>query len=239
MEAEYLAIDGSVVAVEADARLGDRVTRTGWATVPALMQGHPFSAYPPGHSKVVEDAVRADFPDLDVRDEKELSLKGGTLRVARVETPKSGSRKSLTIGAWEGRGGCLTTSIVGGDVEKLVEIFDSLAFRDSRRGVVVDSPVLPQPRPPEVLQEVEGLGVLSIRPAVASELERVPRAEGQRTKHGEVFRVRSGSNALLFLGKAAVARVQPPPDAELDRVSEVVDGLRVSWRPRGDRRPER
>lgn len=95
------------------------------------------------------------------------------------------------------------------------------------------------PRPPELLQEVRELGVLAIRPAVAVELERIPRAAGHRTRHGELFRVSSDSRALLLLGKSSVVRFQPHADAPLDRLSEVVDGLRVEWTPRARRRPQR
>lgn len=63
MEAQRLAIDGSIVTVEVEAELGP-ATATGWAVVPSLMQAHPFSIYPAGHSRVIEKAVRANLADL-------------------------------------------------------------------------------------------------------------------------------------------------------------------------------
>jgi len=239
MDAQYLAIDGSVVSVEADADLATPVTCTGWAIAPSLMQAHPFTVYPPGFSKVMEDAVRTNFSEVEFLSDEEFSLKGGTLRVGEVEAPRDGGPQRLTVGAWEGRNGCLTTSLSGGKRSRLVEVFDTLQFTDSERGVYVDSPVQTRPRPPEVIQEVPELGVLAIRPAVASELERVPRAEGRSTRHGEVFRVRSDSNALLFLGRASVVRIQPHTADADDRLAEVVEGLRVEWAPRTRRRPPR
>lgn len=239
MEAQYLAIDGSKVSVEADAELDTPVTGTGWAVAPSLMQAHPFTIYPAGHSKVMENAVRENFPDFDLGSEEELSLKGGTLRVGEVEIPREGGRRRLTVAAWEGRSGCLTTSLTGAERDRLVEAFDTLQFTDSDRGLAIDSPIVLWPRPPELIQEVPDLGVMAIRPAVASELEHIPRAEGRRTRGGELFRVRSDSHAMLLLGRSAVVRIQPRAAGDLERVSEVVEGLRVEWTPRATPRPPR
>lgn len=239
MEARHLAIDGSIVSIEADAELDSPVSGTGWAMVPSMMQSHPFTVYPAGHSKVMERAVRENFPDLDLGSAEELSLKGGTLRVGEVELPRKSDRRRLTVAAWEGRGGCLTSSLAGDGRDRLVEAFDTLQFTDSERGVSIDSPMALWPRPPELVQEIPGLGVMAIRPAVASELERIPRAEGRATRGGELFRVSSDGNAMLLLGKAAVVRIQPRADAEIERLSDVVDGLRVEWTPRATPRSHR
>lgn len=238
MEAQHLAIDGSIITVEVEAELGP-ATATGWAVVPSLMQAHPFSVYPPGHSRVIERTVRSSFSDLEIGSEEEFSLKGGTLRVGEVGLPREGGQRRLTVGAWEGRHGCLTTSLPDAKRKRLVEAFDTLQFTDSDRGLAIDSPVVLWPRPPELLQEIRDLGVLAIRPAVAVELERIPRAEGRRTRHGELFRVSSDSKALLLLGKNSVARFQPHTNAALDRLAEVVEGLRIEWTPRATRRPQR
>jgi hypothetical protein len=111
------------------------------------------------------------------------------------------------VGAWEGKQGCLTTSLIGTECERLVEVFDTLQFRERSRGVVIDSPVTPRPRAPEVIKEIPQLGVLGIRPAIPSTLERVPKAAGYSTDHGELFRFRSTSNTLLFVGESVVARI--------------------------------
>lgn len=238
MEAQRLAIDGSIVSVEVEAELGP-ATATGWAVVPSFMQAHPFSIYPAGHSRVIEKAVRASFSDLEIGAEEELSLKGGTLRVGEVGLPRKGGPRRLTVGAWEGRHGCLTTSLSDTRRARLVEAFDTLQFTEGDRGLAIDSPVVLWPRPPELLQEIRDLGVLAIRPAVAVELERIPRAAGRRTRHGELFRVSSDSKALLLLGKSSVTRIQPHAGAALDRLSDVVEGLRIEWTPRATRRPQR
>ncbi len=238
MEAQRLAIDGSIVSVEVEAELGP-ATATGWAVVPSLMRAHPFVVYPPGHSRVMENAVRSNFPDIEIGSEEEFSLKGGTLRLGEATLPRKGERRQMVVGAWEGRGGCLTTSLPNAKRGRLVEVFDTLQFTESDRGVAIDSPVVPWPRPPELIQEIPDLGVLAVRPLVSSELERIPRAEGRRTRHGEVFRVRSDSNALLVLSETSVVRIHPRADAALDRLSEVVEGLRVEWTPRAMRRPQR
>src|ERR1051326_8522529 len=80
MRVEHLAIDGSVVSIEAEADLTSKATAAGWAIVPALMQSHPFTLYPPGHSAVMEESARA-IPGIEVLSTEEYSLKGGTLRV--------------------------------------------------------------------------------------------------------------------------------------------------------------
>lgn len=238
MEAQRLAIDGSIVTVEVEGELGP-ATAAGWVVVSSLMRAHPFVSYPPGHSRVMENAVRSNFPDIEIESAEELSLKGGTLRVGEATMPRKGERRQLVVAAWEGRQGCLTTSLPNAKRDRLVEIFDRLQFTESDRGVAIDSPVVPWPRPPELVQEMKGLGVIAVRPLVSSELERIPRAEGRRTRHGEVFRVRSDSNVLLVLSETSVVRIHPRADAALDHLSEVVEGLRVEWTPPATRRPQR
>lgn len=240
MEAQHVAIDGSLVSIESEVELrGGPVTGAGWAIVPSLMQAHPFTVYPAGHSRVMEEAVRANFPDVELGSEEELSLKGGRLRVGEVAVPRDGGPQRITVGAWEGRHGCLTTSLKSDQRRALVEVFDTLQFGDRDRGLSIDSPVVARPRPPELIQEIAGLGVLAVRPAVSTELERIPRSEGRRTRHGELFRIRADSLALLFLGRGAVVRIQPGPDALDEELAETVEGLRVEWAPRSTRRPPR
>jgi hypothetical protein len=171
--------------------------------------------------------------------DEELSLKDGTLRVGEVDMPREGGRHRVTVAAWEGRHGCMTTSLPEGSQRELVEVFDSLQFSDNDRGLVIDSPIVTRPRPPELMQDIEGLGIVTVRPAIATELERVPRTAGRRTRNGEVFRLRAESRALLFLGRGSVTRIQPAPDIEDDRVAEAVDGLNVEWSPRTTRRVPR
>ncbi len=240
MQAQHVAIDGSVVSVESDLEEGGGpVTGAGWAVVPSMMRAHPFTVYPAGHSRVMERAVRENFPDVEMEDEEELSLKDGQLRVGTVVTPRDGGPYRMTVAAWEGRHGCMTTSVSGGKHSTLIEAFDTLQFSDTERGIAIDSPIVAQPRPPELIQEIPGLGILAVRPAVSSELERVPRNEGRRTRHGEVFRIREESRALLFLGRDAVARIQPKGDADEERLAEAVESLSVEWTPRPGRRPPR
>ncbi|MGH2941848.1 MAG: hypothetical protein ACRDLN_03595 [Solirubrobacteraceae bacterium] len=162
-----------------------------------------------------------------------FSLKGGELRVAEVEVPTAtDDKRTLTVGAWEGRSGCLMSSIVGSQRDRLTEMFDTLRFSEGRRGLAVDSPIAPRPREPEIVKEVPGLGVLSIRPALGSVLDRVPRARGRAVDHGELFRIRATSNALAFIASTAVVEVTPSPDADTRQMLAAAEGLRVEWAPR-------
>ena len=240
MESELLALDGSVVTIrtEADVEPGPATT-TAWAVPPSFARAHPFTAYPAGHSREIEAAVRREFRDLDVGGDEELSMKDGSLRVAEVSMPGSADGYAITVGAWEGRHGCLVTSLPERRSAELVEIFDSLEFRDEDRGLVIDSPIVARLRPPEVVNDVPGLGIVSVRPAIATELEGVPRESGARTRHGEVFRVRAESRALLFLGRGSIVRIEPGPDVDDERVADTVDGLDVDWQPRQARRRPR
>src|SRR2546427_9454392 len=103
MRVEHLAIDGSVVSIEAEADLTTKATATGWAIVPALMQAHPFTIYPPGHSAVMEQTVRSSVPSLEILFIEEYALKNGNLRVAEVQGPAAtGGTNQITVGAWEG-----------------------------------------------------------------------------------------------------------------------------------------
>lgn len=233
MKAEHLAIDGSAVSVEADADLTSGASATGWAVVPALLQAHPFSVYPPGYAASAEEAIRANFSQVEVTTTEEFTLKQGKLRVADVRVPTAtGGTRELSVGAWEGRSGCLVTSLAGSQRQRLIQVFDTLLFSDQRNGVVIDSPVVARPRAPEVVKEVPGLGILAIRPAIASELERVPRARGFSADHGELFRVRPNRQALLYVNSSTVVSIEPLTAADSRTTLDIAKGLRVEWRPR-------
>jgi hypothetical protein len=233
MKVEHLALDGAVVSIEADADVTTPATATGWAIVPSLMQAHPFSIYPAGHSTLVEQAMRASFPELEILSVENYTMKEGTLRVAEVQRPAAtGGTTRLTIAAWEGPGGCLHTSLWGAEGPRLVEMFETLQFSASARGLAIDSPVVAQPRAPEVVKELPGIGVLSIRPAVANELERVPKTRGYSVDHGELFRVRDEGLGLLFVSDSTVVMVTPLPSSDPDQMLQIAQRWRVEWSAR-------
>jgi hypothetical protein len=232
MRVEHRAIDGSIVSIEADADLNASASASGWAIVPSLLKSHPFVIYPPGHTSIVEKTVRSDLPHVEVRAREEYAIKGGTLRIAEVEVPTATKRtRTLTVGGWEGRTGCLTTTLVGADKKLLVEVFDTLRFSETARGLAISSPVVPRPRPPEVFKEIPGVGVLAIRPAISSELERVPKAHGFVTDHGELFRFRRSSHALLFVSRSAVVSFTPSGKRDVGEMLAVAKSLRIEWTP--------
>lgn len=79
---------------------------------------------------------------------------GVTLRIIEVTLPTAtGGERTLTVGAWEGERGSLTTSLIGSQTERLVEVFDTLAFSERSRGLAIDAPVTARPREPEVTEE--------------------------------------------------------------------------------------
>lgn len=234
MHAVHLAIDGSIVRMEGEADLSLSATATGWAVSPALLRAHPFATHPPGHSSVVEEVARSDAKDVEIRQVEDFKIKDGELRVGVVDLPTAhGGRREVTVGAWEGRTGSLSTSIVGSSIEKLVEVFDTLEFSESDRGLKIDSPVVPRPRTPEVAQFVPEVGMVSVRPAIPSELERVPRGRGKRVRRGELFRAREGSRALMLVTRSSVVDISPREEAETDRILEFAENLDAEWRPRG------
>lgn len=197
------------------------------------MKSHPFTVYPAGHVRSLEATVLSVVPGLRVGAREEYALKGGTLHIAEVEAPEpDGGVSSLTFGAWEGNERCLVTSLAGADKTELAAIFDTLDFSESGRGFAIDSPVLPVPRPPEVFKEIPGLGVLGIRPAIPSQLERVPQARGFATERGELFRLRAERKALLFVSRSAVVDISPGPEASTERMLGVAASLSVEWTPR-------
>jgi hypothetical protein len=233
MQVELLSIEGSVVTIEAEADLTLDATAAGWAVVPSLSRAHPFTVHPRGHSAVIERAILDSFEDLNVLSTDGFSLKEGELRVAEVEVPTAtnGTRR-ITVGAWEGQSGCLMTSFVGSERDRLVEAFDTLQFSEGRRGLAIDSPVTARPREPEIVKEVPGVGVLSIRPAIGAVLDRVPRARGHLVEHGELFRIRASSDAIAHIGRSAVVEIAPLPDVDTREMLAVAEGLRVEWTPR-------
>jgi hypothetical protein len=234
MRVEHLAIDGSVVSIEAEAELTTPATATGWAIVPSLMQAHPFSIFPTGHTALLEEAARSSVPSLEVLITEEYTIKDGTLRIAEVELPAAtGGKSHITVGAWEGPGGCLHTSMWGAERARLIEAFETLSFSAHSRGLAIDGPVVAQPRAPEVIKEIPEIGVLNIRPAIPSELERVPKTRGFMANHGELFRMRQTGYSMLFVGNSTVVTVNPLPATPTDRVLEITQGLRIEWLPRG------
>jgi hypothetical protein len=233
MRVEHVAIDGSTVLIEAEAELNTGATATGWAMVPSLLRSYPFSIHPAGHSEIVERGVRGQFRGIKIVSSEDFKLKDGRLRVAEVELPTpTGIPRLLTVGAWEGRRGCLMTSLVGRDPKQLVEVFDTLQFSEREKGLAIDSPVMPLPRAPEVFKEIPGLGVLSIRPAIPIELERVPKATGFQVANGELFRYRAESQSLLFVSRSTVVRINPPKGTARDGMLRAARSLRVEWEPR-------
>jgi hypothetical protein len=234
MRTEHLAIDGSVVSIEADADLSTPATATGWAIVPSLMRAHPFTVSPAGHSAAVEEAVRAGFASVQATPAEEFAMKGGTLRVAEVEVPTAtGGTRALTVAAWEGASGCLHTSLSGRDRPRIVEAFESLQFGETRRGLAIHSPITPRPREPMVIKEVPELGVLGIQPAIPSVLQGVPRSRGRAIRHGELFRIRAARNALMYVSSSVVVRIDPIDDrvADAPTMVSMAEGLRVEWVP--------
>lgn len=232
MRVEHLAIDGAVVSFEAEADLTTQATATGWAIVPSLLRAHPFTIFPAGHSSAVEEIVRNYFPDFKIEAMEEYDLKGGKLRIAPVTMPTAtGGTRELSIGAWEGRSGCLTTSMVGSDCARLVEVFDTLQFSERSKGLSIQSPITPRPREPMVIKEIPSIGVLDVRPAIASTLERIPKSQGQMTTHGELFRVRESSSAMMFVTSSAVVRIDPLDNVNTEEAMAVAQELRVEWRP--------
>jgi hypothetical protein len=234
MRVEHLAIDGSTVSIEAEADLTTPTTATGWAVVPSLMQAHPFTIYPAGHSTLMEQAARSGVASLEIFSIEEYSLKNGKLRVAEVELPAAtGGKSRMTVGAWEGTTGCLHTSMFGSERLALSEAFDTLRFSERRGGLAIDSPVTARPRSPEVVKEIPEIGILIIRPGISSELERVPKSRGFMTDHGELFRIRNEGRGLLFVSNSCVVTLSPEPRHEVNQVLDVARRLRVEWSPRG------
>ncbi|HEX8597703.1 MAG TPA: hypothetical protein VF952_04220 [Chloroflexia bacterium] len=232
---EHLAIDGSIITVEADADLSTRISTTGWAIVPSLMRAHPFAVYPAGYTASVEKAVRRNNA-ITRKAVEDYDLKGGKLRVAEVRmATATGGFRDLTVGAWEGKSGCLTTSMVGTERERLIEVFDTLQFSERSAGVAIDSPITPQPREPQVIKEIPGLGVLNIQPAIHSTLQGIPRMRGLATNTGELFRIREGSNALIFVSPTSVVRIDPLTEADSREMLAMTQSLRVEWSPRSNR----
>jgi hypothetical protein len=122
--------------------------------------------------------------------------------------------------------------LAGRDTGRLVEVFDTLQFRPRRNGLAIDSRVVPTPRAPELIKEVPGLGLLSIRPALPLELERVPRGAGLRTGNGDLFRYRAGSRALLHVGPSTITRITPVDATSEDEIARRAATLRAEWQPR-------
>jgi hypothetical protein len=88
------------------------------------------------------------------------------------------------------------------------------------------------PRPPQIIKEIPGLGVVSAQPAVASVLERVPRERGMVTNTGELFRVSTSSRALLFVSRSSVVDINPFERDDPEQALRAAGSLRVEWRVR-------
>lgn len=236
MRVEHVSIDGSVVSIDADADLQAGATATGWVIVPSLRQAHPFTVSPPGHSAIVEETVRENAADLEIGPIEDYSTKGGQLRITEVRMPTAtGDFRTLTVGAWESENGCLSTSLVGSQTDRLVEVFDTVNFSARRGGLAFDSPVTTRPREPAIVKNVPGVGVLDVKPAIASVLEHVPRQRGHATTGGELFRYRESSNALMLVTDSAVVALTPTPEADGRELLAVAENLRVEWSPRAGR----
>ncbi len=234
MRVEHLAIDGSVVTLEADVDLSAPATTSGWAIVPSIMRPHPFTVYPCGHAERVQDAIRETGADVEVVSSKSYQLQGRELEVAKVEVPAgAGGRRRLTVGAWEGERGCLASSLTGHHPRRLMQMFETLRFSESELGLSIDSPVTADMRPPQLLKSVPELGVMLIRPAIHATLQSVPRRRGAAVEHGELFRFGGEPGGLKLVGRSAVVTMRPRGEACLERMPNLVENMRVEWKPSG------
>jgi len=233
MQVRHLAIDGSIVSLEADSfDLSLPVTATGWAVVPVLAQAHPFSTHPSGYASLLEAAAR-EVGNIEMQSDDEYALKGGTLRVVTVESQTSvGTTRQLAVGAWDDGKGCLTTSLVSATAERVAAVFDSLEFSSRELGVAIDGRVTARPRAPEVIKEIPGVGVTSIRPVTSDELRRLPRSAGARTAGGEAFRIKVESDAVVVLTETSIVDVMPVEGSDRDEVTAFVGELRIDWASR-------
>jgi len=233
MRCEHVAIDGSLVSIEAEADLSRPYTASGWAIVPSLMRPHPFSTYAAGHGSIVERAVSGSRDEVQILSKKSYSLGGRELRVFEAEVRgNGGGRRRLSVGAWEGETACLATSVSGRSGDALPEIFETVRIRETKSGLSLEAPVTLEPRVPQILKQIPQIGIVSISPAVAPTLETIPRARGCALAHGEVFRTSADSRGLLFVGQSVVARIQPRESNREDAVLSAVSGLRIQWTPR-------
>jgi hypothetical protein len=207
-----------------------RATSQASFVLPGTRRSHPFTARRAGYSYDVARWAAMPEVGVNVLEHVELRVHDGLLRCATVQQQApEGTNRTLAFAAWEHANGCITTSRHGTDAHGIARRLTPLPFRASPSGCTLALAVDASLRPPVVMTDAPGLGVLFIRPQTKRVLARVPAGRGRAVEGGELFRVRVNRPTLLLVTDTAVVDIQPR--AEHADALEVARSLRIEWEP--------
>ncbi|MGN9891662.1 hypothetical protein [Micromonospora sp. L31] len=189
---------------------------------------HEFTAGSVGLADEMAQALGVD--DFD----EKLTYQGGTLLTARARSYDAQIRltEDRLVAAWRGRRYCFLTQLYGASTAQLLAMLRTLRITEHDDGVIVRPDTRAGSRfaaPATVLKQVPGLGLLDMTPLTAERTRQLPSWRGLRTGAGELFRDTLSDGQPYFVLAAADTwvTVLPLADTVLDRVPDLVDGLRV------------
>ena len=169
------------------------------------------------------------FPGTSATLVAEVPFRGGLLRIAKVQRSMiTGVTRNLCYGAWESDEGCLTTSVIGGDVEDVLRLFRALRFETRDGTIVIDSPFDTSIRPLRCLKEVPGIALLEFRVRSPGLNARIGSQCGYQVCGGELYRRSTSSDSLVLVTPSSVVTVHglKNPSRHHRRIAEA---LRAEW----------
>lgn len=227
----HRALDGSHLALDAPGfDLSAPLTAFGFAYIEELAISQPVNRLSAGTSYRLEAELSKGFPGTSATLVAEVPFRGGLLRIAKVQrSMTTGVIRNLCYGAWESDEGCLTTSVVGGEVEDVLRLFKALRF-DARDGtIVIDSPFDTSVRPLRCLKEVPSVALLEFRVRSPHITTRIGTQRGYPGRGGELYRRSASSDSLVLVTPSSVITVHSLGNASTYH-RPIAESLQVEWR---------
>ena len=171
---------------------------------------------------------------------EEYSLQGGRLRIGFGEhyDPQTRASATTALGVWEGTGRALKTVLWEASSQDVIGVFEQFDIAERPTGIVLlpRSPAVSVVRDgahaPDVVQYVQGLGLVDVFQLTDEVRRGMPPWAGRRVRGGELFSEDAGPEAVLTLvlaGPSAVARIYPDEGAVESELLERASELEVSW----------
>lgn len=224
MQAQHVAIDGSVVTIEAAVDLGSPATTTG--RIAAGWVVHELAVGP------VADAGAL----LGLRgggSNEQFSYRDGTLDIASVEEldRSTGARSRQVVAVWSFEQQAITGSFPNLTADAVVAVLDTVDVDDTGAGLALVPRDSRWYDDPQLVKEIRGLGLMDIRPLTRERSADLPRWTGARVQGGDLYRVdaRPDTPALLLVSRTAATHVLLDDPHTADAATTAASAITVTW----------
>ncbi len=165
--------------------------------------------------------------------DEELRFADGTLRIGRASRHDAGTHRQedLLLAQWRGERYGLVGHFYGSSSRAVLGILNTLRIAEQQDGVTIgpfgsDNEFV---GPACVVKQVPRLGLVEVTTPAAPQATRLPAWRGVTTPSGELFTdtLSDGSKYFVLAGEGTWATVIPLADTEIERVPELLGGLRL------------